>query len=119
MIADVTNWKELGIQLGMKSARLRAIEENEDSEGERKIKMIEEWMKLENANWDTLQEALTKPALCENAAAQRLARRRGSSFDSKSIRWSQSAASDCSGKKLYNKCFVCVNFNGCFFNMLL
>ena len=57
--------------------------------------MIEEWMKLgeDKANWDILQNALTAPALCENVVAQSLAKRRGSSFDSKSIRYSQSVAS--------------------------
>ena len=109
MIENVTNWKELGTQLGVKSSRLSTIEEEEGSEVNRKIKMIEEWMKMEGekANWGTLQDALTTPALCENAAAQMIAKRRGSSFDSKSVLWNQSIASDCSGQLcLFLVCLV-------------
>jgi len=98
-IIEVKFWKELGLQLGLKSPKLNTIEQEEDTEESRKIKMIKEWMKLgdEKASWDILQKALAAPALCENSVAQSLAKRRGSSFDSKSVRCSQSTASTNSG----------------------
>ncbi len=100
---DVKSWKDLGLQLGIKIARLNAIEEDMATEKECKICMIKEWMKMpiEKVNWDSLQNALTTPALCENMSAQALAKRRGSSFDSKSIRYSQSVASSYSGRRCY------------------
>lgn len=75
-IADVTNWRDLGLQLGLSSARLNEMEGDEP-----KLKMITQWMKDPESSWEKLQEALTTPAMCENRVAKSIADRRGSSFD--------------------------------------
>lgn len=88
-IVDVTNWKELGLQLGLSPARLNVFDEGDEP----KEKMIAQWMKDHNASWERLESALTTPALCENRVAKGIAERRGSSFDKQSILESQSKSS--------------------------
>lgn len=97
-IERVTNWKDLGTQLGVSTSRLSYIEEDEVSEEDRKRKMIQVWMKCEGASWMKLESALVTPAMCENTAAKGIAVRRGSSFDKKSVLGIQSiATSESSG----------------------
>ncbi len=75
-IEDVTRWKDLGLQLGLKSSRLDEIEDNF------KLKMITLWIATDrDASWEKLEIALKTPAMCENRAAKGIAERRGSSFD--------------------------------------
>ena len=101
VIENVTNWKDLGVQLGVNSSRLTNIEEEQLSEEDRKQQMIQVWMKLGEASWETLQNALETPAMCENTAAKGIAMRRGSSFDSQSVLLNQSiGASDSSGSNV-------------------
>ena len=92
-IADVTYWKDLGVQLGIPSARLNMF----DEEDEPKEKMIAQWMKDPEASWEKLENALTTPAMCENRVAKGIAERRGSSFDKQSILENQSKDSTKSG----------------------
>ena len=87
-LVDVTNWKDLGLQLGLKPAQIN------DCEGEEpKLKMITQWMKIDpDANWEKLQTALESPAMCENRVSKGIAKRRGSSFDKRSVRARSSSA---------------------------
>lgn len=95
-LADITNWRELGLQLGLSSARLDAIQ----NESEPKLKMITVWVDLcPDANWEKLVRALASPAMCENRVAKGIAERRGSSFDKKSALEYQSLSSTFSGAK--------------------
>ena len=83
-IVDVSNWEDLGLQLGLKPSQLNSCE--------RKESMIELWMKLDpEASWEKLQEALESPALCENQASKGIADRRGSSFDKRNVLVTQSS----------------------------
>ena len=92
-ITDVSNWRDLGLQLGLSSSRLNEIEQQDNP----KEKMIIQWMKEDAASWEKLQEALTTPAMCENRVAKGIADRRGSSFDRQSILEIQSKCSTFSG----------------------
>ena len=86
----MTNWKELGVQLKIKSSRLREIEELPDV-SQHKVKMITLWVEQDlDANWEKLQTALESPAMCENRVTKGIADRRGSSFDKKSVLLNQS-----------------------------
>ena len=101
-LVEVTNWRDLGVQLGLKPARLKALEEY--PEDRRKVKMILQWLKADqDASWEKLQAALEKPALCENRAAKGIAeKRRGSSFDSHSVISIQSRKTSISGTDYYH-----------------
>ena len=69
-IVDVTNWRDLGLQLGLSSTRLNEC----DLDGNPKQKMIVQWMKEDpDASWERLQKALTTPAMCENRVAKSIA----------------------------------------------
>ena len=93
-LADVTNWRDLGLQLGLSTAKLDAIE----TQSEPKVKMISVWMDLNpDANWHQLVRALATPAMCENTVAKGIAARRGSSFDKESAIEYQSSGSSASG----------------------
>lgn len=97
-IKDVTNWRDLGIQLGLSPAKLNEIQESEGDEST--LKMITVWMKIDlEASWEKLVKALASPAMCENRAAKSIADRRGSSFDKLSALESQSIGSCFSGLK--------------------
>ena len=89
-IEKVTNWKELGTQLGVTSAKMNLIEADEPTEVDRKRKMIQVWMELNEASWRLLISALLSPAMCEKTVVRELEKRRGSSFDSKSVLLRQS-----------------------------
>jgi pyrroloquinoline quinone (PQQ) biosynthesis protein C len=81
-IVDVTNWRDLGLQLGLSSARLNEIDEGQEP----KQMMIEQWMKTDpGASWKKLLGALTTPALCENRTAKDIVERHDSSFDREEI----------------------------------
>lgn len=93
-LVDVTNWRELGLQLGLSPARLDDIA----NESEPKVKMITVWMDLHpDASWEKLVKALASPAMCENRVAKGIAERRGSSFDKRSALEYQSLGSSFSG----------------------
>ena len=88
-IKAVTNWKDLGLQLGLKPAQISTCEGEEP-----KLKIIEQWKRVDpEANWEKLQVALESPAMCENRAARDIAIRRGSSFDKRSLLEVQSTVS--------------------------
>ncbi len=77
-IQEVTNWKDLGLQLGLKPPQINSCDD--------KQKLIMQWMKIDpEASWENLQAALESPTMCENRVSQGIARRRGSSFDRSSL----------------------------------
>ena len=83
-LADVTNWRDLGLQLGLSPAKLDAI----GTESDPKVKMITAWMDQNpgatGASWQKLMRALASPAVCENRVAKGIAEKHGSSFDKES-----------------------------------
>ena len=78
-LADVTNWRDLGLQLGLSPAKLDAI----GTESDPKVKMITAWMDQNpgatGASWQKLMRALASPAVCENRVAKGIAEKHGSS----------------------------------------
>ena len=93
----MTNWRDLGLQLGLSTAKLDAI----GTESDPKVKMITVWMDRNpgatGASWQKLVRALASPAMCENRVAKGIAERRGSSFDKESALEYQSLGSTASG----------------------
>ena len=95
-LVDVTNWGDLGVQLGLKPARLKALEEY--PEDQQKVKMILQWLKADpDASWEKLLAALKKPSLCENRAAKGIAERRQGGFSTDSVISFQSRRAAISG----------------------
>ena len=70
-IKDVTNWKDLGLQLGFPSSKLNKFELEQDPI----VALIQGWMDGQALppSWETLEEALTSPAMCENRVAKGIA----------------------------------------------
>ncbi len=87
-VVEVNNWKDLGVQVGLKPPQLSSFEGTEQP----KRDMIDCWMKIDpEASWEKLQAALQSPAMCENRVSQGIAKRRGSSFDRRSLLEAQSS----------------------------
>lgn len=101
-LVDITNWRELGLQLGLSPSKLDTIElqDHESDPKVKMIKMISVWMDMfpDEANWEKLERALVSPAMCENKVAKGIAERRGSSFDKASALEHQSLGSTRSGE---------------------
>ena len=117
-LEKVTNWRDLGLQLGLKPARLKLLEESYP-EDQRKTEMIDQWKKADpDASWEKLQAALEKPVLCENRAAKGIAeKRRGSSFDSQSVISLQSRKTSISGAPI--ETIAKINFLVIFIHLFL
>ena len=81
VIADVSNWRNLGTQLGIESSKLDEIDRCPVEE--QKTKMVTTWLNCdENPSWDKLYRALRRPSVNMNRAADKVASRfRGSSFN--------------------------------------
>lgn len=98
-IIEVTNWRDLGLQLGLSSSKLDIIQASAGSDiNEAKAQLITAWLDTDpEASWQKLVKALASRAMCENRASKGIAERRGSSFDAKSALEYQSLESSFSG----------------------
>ena len=62
MLVEVLEWDELGVELGLKTYKVQAIERNKRGDvGQCKMAMLDQWLRSDTAaNWEKVIEALKR-----------------------------------------------------------
>ena len=74
-LQEVNDWVTFGLYLGIKIWRLRAIEKECQTIGERRTQMLEEWQNNEIPTWSAVVQALVGTGM--RCLASELAQRHG------------------------------------------
>ena len=71
-IVEVTDWKTLGLELGLSHSKLRRIMDGVYDENDFKCKMIVKWLNTGLASWSSLVDALKSPLINKKDVAEQI-----------------------------------------------